>query len=83
MNIIKKKNATGINSLLINSNYITVKGKTISSGKTGTFKVFNTTGVLMFKQQNISSFNTELSPGIYIVEFEGKDGIHATKKIAI
>lgn len=83
MNVIKKRIPTGINSLVSNSNNITVKGKTITSEKSGSFKIFNINGMLLLQQKNVSSINTELSPGIYIVDFKGNDGMHAIKKIVI
>lgn len=83
MNVIRRKMTTGINSTQIDSNIITVKGKTVSSEKAGSFKIFNIAGILQLKQNNVIKIEMKLPSGIYIVDFKGNDGAHATKKIVI
>lgn len=81
MNLVKKS-TTAIYSPEI-FDCITVKGKTISSSKIGSIKVFNTSGALVFQQKNILSINTNLPSGIYALQFVGIDGSHTLKKIII
>ncbi|MDD3319855.1 MAG: T9SS type A sorting domain-containing protein [Paludibacter sp.] len=83
MNIVKKRISTGINSSVINSDFIIVRGKTISSKKIGSFNIFNMSGALVLQQKNVSSINTNLSSGIYALQFIGIDGGSMFEKIII
>lgn len=83
MNLIPNKILTGNISLNADINVITVKGNTISTQKTGIFQIFNASGLLLYRKENVSSIDPKLSPGIYIVDYIGNDGIHTTEKIAI
>jgi hypothetical protein len=83
MNLIPNKTLSGSKSLSADADIITVKGNTISTKTTGNFQVFNASGVLLYRKENVSSINAKLSRGIYIVDFKGNDGIHAKEKIVI
>jgi len=81
MNIIKKA-PTSVNAIGI-SDYISIKGNTICSSEIGSFKVFNLSGALVFQQENVLSIDTNLSSGIYALQFMGLDGGRTFKKFII
>ena len=81
MNIIKKA-PTSVNAIGI-SDYISIKGNTICSSEIGSLKVFNLSGALVFQQENVLSIDTNLSSGIYALQFMGLDGGRTFKKFII
>ncbi|MDD3319853.1 MAG: T9SS type A sorting domain-containing protein [Paludibacter sp.] len=80
--IIVKTGTTGIED--VNSlEFVTISGKSIISTQTGSFKVYNLTGELLLSKLNVSRVDTNLSSGLYILQFTGVDGISSSKKIMI
>jgi hypothetical protein len=82
MNIIPNRTPTGSKPVM-KSDIITINGRTIHSEKTGTFHIYNSAGVLVFLKENTSTIQIELLSGIYLLRFEGKDGIKTVKKITV
>lgn len=80
--IVKAGTAAGIKN--VNSlEFVTVSGKSIISTQTGNFKVYNLTGSLLLSKLNVNRIDTNLSTGLYILQFTGEDGLTSSKKIVI
>jgi hypothetical protein len=80
--VAKPGTLDGIND--VNSlEFITVSGKSLISTQTGSFKIYNLTGGLLLSKLNVSRVDTNLSSGLYVLQFTGVDGISSSKKIAI
>lgn len=81
MNLVKKS-TTDVSSIKT-SDFITIKGKTISSSETGLAKIFNMSGIPVFQQILKSSFDLNLPYGIYVLQFISNDGTTIFKKIVL
>lgn len=80
--IVKKGTPNGLNDIHA-MDFVTVSGKSLISTQTGSFKVYNLAGELLLSKLHVDRVETNLSSGLYLLQFIGEDGISSSKKIVI
>ena len=83
---VEKTTGTGtVTSKTLNSSLLPLKviDKTILSNETGTFRVYNTQGVLLMQVNKSNKIKTDFISGLYIVHFINETGQRAVQKVFI
>ncbi len=74
--------ATGLENNTTNANLI-VNGKFVTASQTGNFKIYNLQGARLVTANSVSTINTQLPSGLYIVTFTSGNELQIIKKISI
>lgn len=80
--IVKRGTTSGMEDVDL-SEFVSVSRKSLVSTQPGNFKVYSLTGELLLDIFNVSRVDSNLSSGLYLLQFTGKDGLHFAKKIII
>lgn len=78
-----KGEPTGLRNIEKNSDLIKILGKDIVTEKAGKLSVYNTLGAIVFQSRIQGRLTTDLSKGIYIIHFEGEDGVQLSSKMIV